>query len=251
MRHTLAIISLIAILAPGCASHRVQLTAAPDQETIIRDGLPSLVSKKKHIVMLRPNSTLLRGSSRPAFTLAVMNLGKKPENLFESSISASQSIDGKSHVMKVFSYAELVREEETRQAIAALGVAFSGAARAYSAANAGYVSHTGSVYSSGPYGSSYGTYHGTSYDPARAQLAQQAASAQTQFDMATVQAEGEKNLAALQNTILKDNTVMPGEWIGGTVVLDVPQSDATTKPYTITVNFAGEQHEFSVAQIVQ
>jgi len=54
----------------------------------------------------------------------------------------------------------------------------------------------------------------------------------------------------LQATILKDNTVMPGEWYGGTVVLAPPekaQEGATA--YTIAVAFGGEEHSFAVSQV--
>jgi hypothetical protein len=239
-----------ALLIAGCASQKIELSAAPGQNAIIRDGIPALVSKKKNIVMLRPNKTLLKGNPRPAFTVAVRNLGNKPETLLESNITARQTIDGKQVAMRVYRYDELVQEEQTRQAWQAFGVALSGAARAMNAANAGYVQTTGTVHGYGAYGPTYANYSATTYDPLRAQLAQNVANAETQSDIANLQAQGEQNLAALEHTILKDNTVMPGEWVGGTIVLDPPAySGKAPKSYTITVDFGGEQHEFQVAQV--
>lgn len=230
------------VLLSACASQRIELAAAPGQEAIIRDGVPSLISKKKNIVMLRPNSKLLKGNPRPAFTVAVRNLGPKPETLLEANITARQIIDGKQVAMRVYHYEELVQEEHTRQTVQAIGAALSGTARAMNAANAGYVNTTGTV-------NGYG-YTATTYDPLRAQVAQNVANAETANDFAAIQAQGEQNLAQLQNTILKDNTVMPGEWVGGTIVLDHPAySNGAPKSYVITVDFAGEQHEFQVAQV--
>ena len=119
-----------------------------------------------------------------------------------------------------------------------------------SAANAGYTNTTGSFNSYGAGGTAYGTYSATTYDPLRAQVAQQAANAQTANDVAMLRAEGEQNLNRLQQTILKDNTVMPGEWYGGSIVLDPPaQADSGTSSYSIVVDFAGEQHTFAVSQV--
>jgi hypothetical protein len=252
VRHSISLAMAVALFGAGCASQVVKLTAQPGQEAIVRDGVQSLVSKKSNLVMLRPNTKLLKSNARPAFTVAVKNLGPKPETLLETGITAQQSVEGKQLALRVHKYDELVQEEQNRQAVAAFAVALSGAARAYSAANAGYVNTTGSVNAYTPYGNSYGTYSATTYDPLRAQIAQQNASAQTGEDIANLQAQGEHNLAQLQNTILKDNTVMPGEWIGGTIVLDPPQySGGNSQSYTVNIDFGGERHEFLVAQVTQ
>src|SRR5262245_39604295 len=64
-------------------------------------------------------------------------------------------------------------------------------------------------------GSTTGIYSATTYDSGRAYAAQQMASAQTAANFAAIQVNGQQALDELQNSILKDNTVMPGEWIGG------------------------------------
>jgi hypothetical protein len=245
---------LLALLTEtvGCASQKIALVPAADQEAIVRNGVPALISRKKHLVMLRPNTRLLKGNARPAFTLVVRNQSTKPETLFESSITANQVVAGKSSIVRIYRYEELVSEEETRQAIAAFGTALSAAGRSMSAANAGYVNTTGSVSTYGPYGVQQGTYSATTYDPARAQIAQDIASAETRADVAQVQAQGQANLGALQATILKDNTVMPGEWYGGTIVLAPPERpDQGPTAYSITINFGGEEHTFAISQVPQ
>ena len=234
----------------GCAQpQQLQLVAGPGQETAYRDGLPALVSRKHHSVMLRPNSALVPGNERPAFTLVVRNGGGKPENLMISEISAHQTVNGKPQQVRLYRYEELVQEERTRQAWLAFGAAIGGVGRAMSASNAGYVTTTGSVHGYGRNGSMYGTYSATSYDPLRAQIAQQSAAAQTEADFAAIRASGEQSLAQLQMTILKDNTVMPGEWIGGTIVLAPPEyaEKSPSTSYSVTVNFGGELHEFTIA----
>jgi hypothetical protein len=81
-----------------------------------------------------------------------------------------------------------------------------------SASQAGYVHTTGNINAYGTYGSAYGTYSATTYDPLRAQLAQQSANAQTANDVAALRQQSEANLVSLQQTMLKDNTILPGEW---------------------------------------
>jgi hypothetical protein len=119
-----------------------------------------------------------------------------------------------------------------------------------SAANAGYSTTTGSFSSYG-YGRSaaHGTYQATTYNAYNAQLAQQAASAQTNAEIATMQAEGERNLQALNQTILKDHTVLPGEWYGGTIVMErPPRPDQEVAQYNLSIRFGGEVHEFQIRQ---
>lgn len=175
---------LITPLLIACASQKIQLSAAPGQEAIVRDGIPSLISKKKNLVMLRPNNQLLKGNARPAFTVAVRNLENKPQTLLEANINAHQTVEGKQTALRVYRYDELVREEHTRQTIQAVGAVLSATARGINAVNAGYVNTTGTVHANG----NYGTYAATTYDPLRAQIAQQNANYETREDIAALQA---------------------------------------------------------------
>src|SRR5262245_57222688 len=125
------------------------------------------------------------------------------------------------------------------------------------AANAGYTRTTG-VYS----GSTYGTYSATltgantgstpginsatTYDSGRAYAAQQMASTQTAANFAAIQVNGQQALDELQNSILKDNTVMPVEWIGGVVILDSPIGPNSAATYSIVAQISGEIHPFRV-----
>ncbi len=160
----------------------------------------------------------------------------------------------------VFSYDELTAEVRRKQAWATVGVALAGAAGALSAANAGY-SHSYGTYSGNSWGSysgalngtyssnTTGVYSTTTYDAGRAYAAQSLNNAQMAANLSAVQLEGQQRLAELQNTILKDNTVLPGEWVGGIVMLDVPRKapDGIAR-YRIEVRFGGEVHTFMVSE---
>ncbi len=251
-RH-IALLALLALslCAAGCSSAAVELLPTADQEFLVRDGMPTLVSKKQHMVMLRPNYRKIDGNGRPAFTVVVLNRGANPETLLEKNLTASQMIKGTRYTLRIHRFDELVSEEQAEQKRRVIVAALSGAARAMSAANAGYVQTTGQVNAYGSYGSAYGTYSSTTYDPMRAQLAQQVAQAQTQSEFSSLQQVGEQNLQMLEGTILKDHTVMPGEWYGGTIVLDPLHSASSNgKSYfDISIIYGGEQHTFSVAHV--
>ena len=63
-------------------------------------------------------------------------------------------------------------------------------------------------------------------------------------------ASGQMNLAALEQKVIKDHTLLPGEWVGGQLHIEPPQADAAGAPkaYVITVPVADEIHEITVSQ---
>ena len=133
------LLALLCCAQLGCASsEKITLSAGPDQQAIVRDGSPALVSQKKNLVMLRANGRLVPSGSRPAFTLVVRNQGSKPETLLEAGVTANQTVGSKLIAVRVYRYDELLQEEQTRQAWATFGTAISAAGRSMSAANAGY-----------------------------------------------------------------------------------------------------------------
>jgi hypothetical protein len=203
--------------------------------------------------MLRPAAANIPRGERPAFVIAVYNGTNRPTELRVADITAVETGLTSQASIHVFTYEELVAETRRRQAWAAVGAAVAGAAGAYGAANAGY-SHTYVSYSgrvSGPYSSATmsGNYSSTTYDAGRAYAAQSLNNAQTAANLAAIQAQGQQRLTELQTTILKDNTVLPGEWMGGIVVLDRPENAPDgVKRYRIDVRFGNEVHSFAVNQ---
>lgn len=240
------VFSLAAVILSGCAStDRISLVADHSQHSIVRDGVPALISAKTHVVMLRAGAAAIDSKSRPSFVIAVLNRSGKPQDLRVQNIKA-EMIDPESRPIHIYSYEELVAEEETRQAVAAVGAALQGISSSMAAANAGHRQTYGTY--SGSYGT-YGTYSGTTYDHGAAMAAQRAAEAETSANFAAIQAHGERNLAALQSTILKDNTVLSGEWVGGYVVMGTPEKSGNDSVrYRINVHFGGEHHSFEITQ---
>jgi hypothetical protein len=77
----LGIVALGAALG-GCVSTGDTIafrTSNPQQQTMMRDGQPALVSRQKSsLVLVRPASRQLQGNGRPVFVVGINNFGKQP-----------------------------------------------------------------------------------------------------------------------------------------------------------------------------
>ena len=210
---------------------------------------------KNNTVSIAPEVEKVASGARGSFVLAVKNgtnqdLLFSPENILATT---KNSKDGSISALKVFTYNELVEEEETRQAWAAFGAALQGAADQMNAANAGYSNtygtYSGSAYSN--YGTSaygYGTYSSSTYDYGAVQAAQSTAQAQSDARMARLRSEGEANLRQLAATILKKQTVFPGSWHGGLAEIQLPEITEDYQTIDVVVDVGGEEHTFIFAQ---
>jgi len=234
----------------GCSAPKDVYSLKPshDQQAVVRDGVPALVSSRKHIVFLRPLASHQVSYERPRFVVALLNRGKAAATLKVSDIvvEASQPRRVK---MRVYTHAELAQEVESQRNTQLVLGALSAAAGAYSAAQSGYSYTTGSYSRTGPYGTSYGTYNATTYNPAAAQAAAEANAQRAANNIADIETQAQGKLAELQATVIKDHTLMPGEWHGGLIVLAPPErGEAAAAEYSILISFDGEQHSFTVTQ---
>ena len=247
MRNRVLLGMMCPVLVGGCNSlEAVQFSPSPNQSAIVRDGIPAIVSRKNNsIVMISPAKRGEPSNGRLVFVVAVTDLSKQPIDFHVSDISATQVIsDGSVVALQVVPYEQLANEERDREVAAAVLTGLAAGANSYSAAYAGYGQAAGAVYT--PNGMA--TFTSTYYDPSAAALAQANASAQNDAMIASTIETGQRNMAALERSVLKDNTVMPGEWVGGQVHLSPPISGGQPKKYTITINVGGEEHRIDVIQ---
>ncbi len=188
----------------------------------------------------------MQAGSRPIFVLAVTNLTATPINLAIADISATQMVDGRPAMdLPVIPYETLVSEEKTRQVMAAILVGAAAGANAYSASRSGYGSSTSTV--STPRGTAYVTTN--YYSPTATAIAQSNAAAQNDAMIANHIEAGRANLGALEANVLKDNTIMPGEWVGGQLHLTPPAGEmGSAKHYQITVRVGTDTHVLDVHQ---
>ena len=93
-----------------------------------------------------------------------------------------------------------------------------------------------------------GTYSGTTYNAGKAFAAQSQANAQNSANIANFKAQSAANLAALEINIMKRQTIMPGQWHGGRVMIDTPEAPGQ-QPLVMVIQLTvgGEQHELKFA----
>ena len=237
----LGIVALCAALG-GCVStgETVAFRASnPQQQAMMRDGQPALVSRQKNsLVLVRPASREVRTNGRPVFVVGINNFGKQPVDFRVSEVDARQHVGASDYGMQVVTFEMLVQEEKNRQVAAAILTGVAGAANSYSASRAGQGSYTT------PSGRT-----GTFYSPTAAVIAQNNAAMQNEAMFAATVETGQRNMATLEQSVIKDNTLMPGEWYGGQLHLAPPTDQpGGQKTYTIVITVGSDRHVIDVAQ---
>jgi hypothetical protein len=236
----LGIVALCAALG-GCASNEtVQFRPSnPQQQAITRDGQPALVSRQKtSLVLVRPASRQLKANGRPVFVVGINNLGHNSVDFRVAQVEVTQHVGGSDYSMQIVTYEMLVQEEKNRQIAAAILTGVAAAGNAYSASQAGYGNYTT------PSGRT-----GTFYSPTAAAIAQNNAAAQNDAMIGATIETGQRNMAVLEQSVIKDNTLMPGEWYGGQLHL-APLTDqgGAQKTYTIVITVGTDRHIIDIAQ---
>lgn len=238
---TLEIVALCAALG-GCvtAGETVSFRASnPQQQAMMRDGQPALVSRQKSsLVLVRPASRQLRANGRPVFVVGINNLGKQPVDFRVGQVEALQHVGGSDFEIKIVTYEMLVQEEQNRQVFAAVLTGVAAAGNAYSASRAGYGHYTT------PSGRT-----GTFYSPTAAAIAQNNAAVQNETMVAATIENGQRNMAVLEQSVIKDNTLMPGEWYGGQLHVAPPTDQGgAQKSYTIVITVGNDRHVIDITQ---
>ena len=199
---------------------------------------PRASSRLKALVLVRPASRQLQANGRPVFVVGINNLGKTPVDFRVAQVEATQRVGASDYAIRVVTFEMLAQEEKNRQVAAAILTGIAGAANAYGASQAGYGSYTT------PSGRT-----GTFDSPTAATIAQNNAATENEAMFAATLETGQRNMAALERFVIKDNTLMPGEWYGGQLHLAPPTDQAgAQKTYTIVITVGNDRHVVDVAQ---
>lgn len=237
----LIIVALCAALG-GCVSTGETVSfkpSNPQQQAMMRDGQPALVSRQKSsLVLVKPASRELQANGRPVFVVGINNFGKQPIDFHIAQVEAIQHVGASDYGMQIVTFEMLAQEEKNRQVAAAIIGGLAAGANAYGASRAGYGTYTT------PSGRT-----GTFYSPTAAVIAQNNAAIQNEAIFAATVETGQRNMAALEQSVIKDNTLMPGEWYGGQLHLAPPTDQAGgQKTYTIVITVGTDRHVVDVAQ---
>jgi hypothetical protein len=235
-------IAVLCAALGGCvtAGESVSFRASnPQQQAIMRDGQPALVSRQKSsLVLVRPASRQLRASGRPVFVVGINNLGKQPVDFRVGQVEALQHVGASDFEMKIVTYEMLVQEEQSRQVLSAVLTGVAAAGNAYSASQAGYGHYT-----------TPGGRTGTFYSPTAAAIAQNNAAVQNETMVAATIESGQRNMAVLEQSVIKDNTLMPGEWYGRQLHVAPPTDQGgAQKTYTIVITVGNDRHVIDITQ---
>ena len=235
------VIAALCAALGGCASPETVAFRAsgPQQQALMRDGQPALVSRQKtSLVLVRPASRKLQARGRPVFVVGINNLSGQPIDFRVDRVEAIQHVGGTDYVMQVVTYDMLANEERNRQIAAAILTGVAAVGNAYSASQAG------NGYYTTPNGRT-----GTFYSPTAAAIAQNNAAAQNEEMIAATVETGQRNMAMLEQSVIKDNTLMPGEWYGGQLHLAPPtDKGGAQKSYTIIINVGNDRHVIDCSQ---
>jgi hypothetical protein len=240
-------LALIAMCGGCVANESVRFQSKAQQEALVRDGNPALVSRKKNsLVLIRPASRQFASGARPIYVVGIYNLSAGPVEFRVADIEAAQVNNGQSAALKVITYEQLVTEERNHQIMSAMLVGVAAGANAYSASQAGRYSANSTVTT--PRGRTY-EVRTTGYSPAANAIAQSRAAAQNEVMIGGAIETGQRNMAVLERAVIKDNTLLPGEWYGGQLHLQPLASDAgERKTYSIALMVGNERHEIDVVQ---
>jgi hypothetical protein len=239
----------LATALAGCArTETVQFKPRPEQQSMMRDGQAALISRRKHsLVLIRPAARQFQTGARPVYVVGLSNLTGTPQEFRVSNVGVNQTVNGSTVALKVITFEELMTEERNRQIAAAVITGLAVGANAYSASRAGHYSQSSTVTTSR--GNVY-QVHTTGYSPTANAIAQSNAAAQNEAMISATVERGQQNMAALEQGVIKDNTLLPGEWYGGQLHIQplVSEGDGA-KTYTITMMVGTDRHEIDVSQI--
>jgi hypothetical protein len=170
--------------------------------------------------------------------VGINNLSKGPVDFRVAQVEAIQHVGAADYGMQIVTFEILQQEEKNRQVAMAILTGVAAGTNAYSASRAGYGSYT-----------THGGRTGTFYSPTAAAIAQGNAAAQNEAMFAATIENGQRNMAQLEQAVIKDNTLMPGEWYGGQLHLAPPTDQAGgQKTYSIVITVGSDRHVVEVAQ---
>lgn len=226
--HRVPVVVLASLVLAGCVtSQTTSFRAAQGQQALMRDGRATLQSARaKTVIVASPLARETPLGARSSLVVGIRNVSPQPVTFQLAEVRATQiggPADG--NELKVFSYDELVTEERNRQVAAAILAGVAAGANSYGAAR-------------------------SSHNPYVRAWNQQIAAQQNTDLAVSVAAQGEINLAALETSIIKDNTLMPGETYGGVIVVSPPTTADVAAPssYRLSIGIGGERHDLEVNQ---
>ncbi len=161
------------------------------------------------------------------------------------TVEATQTVNNQVASVQVITFEQLQAEEQQRQVVAAILTGAAAGANAAAASRQGYYNRTSTV--STPRGTYQVQTRG--YSPTANAIAQSNAAVQNEAMISATIERGQQNLAMLEREVIKDNTLMPGEWYGGQLHLEPLASNSSgAKSYRISLMVGSDRHDIDIMQ---
>jgi len=113
----LGIVALCAALG-GCVSTSETVAfrpSNPQQQALMRDGQPALVSRQKNsLVLVRPAARQLQANGRPVFVVGINNIGRQPTEFRVAQVEAVQHVGGSDFGMQIVTFEMLQQPSPPR-----------------------------------------------------------------------------------------------------------------------------------------
>src|SRR3954468_9645469 len=109
----LGIVALGATLTGCVTNETIQFRISnPQQQSMMRDGQPALVSRQKSsLVLVRPAARQLQANGRPVFVVGINNISKQPTDFRVAQVEAVQHVGSSDFQMQVVTF-EMLQQEE-------------------------------------------------------------------------------------------------------------------------------------------
>lgn len=227
------------VALPVVPSLAITLTPIASRTQVVNytQGAPTLVSPGKSIASA---TVVPEANGHVVLFVAVQNKTRRNVNLGVENVSAAAG----GAALRVFTYDELARKIQTggmwQKFALAAGAGLRAGAAVQPARSTFGGTYDGNGYRAGQYHGNFNGYS-TTTDPTQQALAQSAITADTRAQTASLDAQQNQKLAALQ-TILRTTTVQPGQMYGGIIELAKPRAPTIL---SVGVAFGAEQHVFS------
>lgn len=209
-----------------CSCSSIQITPTPGQTVIYENGY-GIVTSNKPKSFVTVCALGADDDGRVIFDVGVTNKGKRSVTVGLENITA---ITAEGKPLRIYSRSDIEREARTNAALAAFAVGLSAGAQSYSASQPATTNYSGSYSGASNYsvnnrygsqigsvsGTQYGSAYGssTTYDPARAAVAQQAIQANTIANLGNIQSGLSQRLGGAQS-IFASTTLFSGQQYGG------------------------------------
>jgi len=220
IRQLMAAVAIAAAMAGCVPVEKAEFGQMAGQTVVVRDGRQAVLSRGRATELIVAPASRVQGDFRPAYVAMIRNMSGAPITFMYSDITVTQVEDGKP--LKVWTVDQLQSEARGNAIVGAILLGAAGAAGGYYAGS-GQVN--GYRYTYSGYNSGVG-----------------AALASRNVNQVTQQAQA--NIANLENNMLKDNTIMPGEVYGGRFVFDGAKVKSRTDPkhYRISFKIGPDSH---------